>query len=259
MIVSLMKIRIESNTFKGLLVHLGIVLMLFLLLSFVFIYKVLPIAVNKDNVVTVPDVNGLSLADAINFLEGKGLNYQVTDSAYNPELPSLAVLDQFPKPMAKVKINRKISLKLNAKVPPEVTYPDFSGTTFEFAQKRLKFLGLKMGAIKYESDFAHNTILESRNKGTAIHAGQKIARGSVIDFTLASSIIKFALPDFSGMPLDEVEMYLAGTGLKVKEIHAVEDPGKHINNVLKQIPQSGDTVQRGDSIELWIYNFSKSD
>jgi beta-lactam-binding protein with PASTA domain len=247
-----MKFRIETNTFKGLLIHVSLVLGLFCILSFTVFYKVLPSLTNKDEIVTVPDLKGMSVDEAVQFIKDKDLEIEVTDSSYNAELAPLTVLDQFPKANSKVKINRKINLKLNARTPPTVHYPDLAGSTFDFAQKQLKNLDLKIGTIQYRVDIAHNAILESRVNGRTVKAGDKISKGSRVDLVIGNLKEKFSLPNLKDMPLDEAEAYILGMTLKVKEIHYVADGQGEINTIQKQLPIAGDTVRLGDEIELWV-------
>jgi eukaryotic-like serine/threonine-protein kinase len=249
-----MKLWIASNTLKGMLTHLAIVAIVFMLISLAFFYKMLPLIVNKDQVVSVPDVRGMTFEKAVAFLQGKELGYEVVDSVYASEGQASMIIEQFPKPLAKVKINRRINLTVNSRYPSFVSFPDLSGITFEFALRQLESLDLKVGNITYRTDFAHNTILESIVNGKTIQKGQNILRGSVIDLVVANANDKFVLPDLSGMPLDEVEIYLAATKLKLKKVHDVVDTTLESNIIQKHFPVPGDTVRHGDSIELWIYN-----
>jgi beta-lactam-binding protein with PASTA domain len=252
-----MKLKIKSNTLKGLLLHVGIVIALLLLLSFALFYKILPVLTNKGNIVTVPDLQGMTLTEAIDFLETKNLGYEVTDSSFNLDLPATTVLEQYPKPLARVKINRKINLKVNVKKPPTVKYPDLNGSTFELAQNQLKMLDLRPGTIKYRPDIAHNSILESSVNGVKIHAGQLISKGTKIDLTIGGATDIFALPDFTNMSVDEAEAYILDMALKIKKVHAEIDHTKESNIVQRQQPNPGDTVRHGDSVELWVINYKK--
>jgi eukaryotic-like serine/threonine-protein kinase len=247
-----MKFRIETNTLKGLLIHISIALGLICLLSFTVFYKVLPVLTNKGEIVTVPDLKGMSVDEAVEFVKDKDLEIEVTDSSYNGEFAPLTVLEQFPKPNSKVKVNRKINLKLNARIPPTVHYPELAGSTFDFAQKQLKSLDLKIGTIQYRVDVAHNAILESKINGQTIKAGDKISKGSRIDLVIGNFKERFSLPDLTGMPLDEAEAYILGMTLKVKETHYVFGKPGEINTIQKQIPSPGDTVRIGDAVELWV-------
>jgi eukaryotic-like serine/threonine-protein kinase len=246
-----MKFRIETTTLRGLLIHVSIVLGLFSLLSFTVFYKVLPLVTNKDQIVTVPNLIGMSVDEAIEFVKDKDLEIEVIDSSYNAELAPTLVLEQFPKPNSKVKINRKINLKLNARIPPTVNYPDLAGSTFDFAQKQLKNLNLKIGTIRYQPDIANNAILESRLNGKKISAGHHVTKGSKIDLVIGTYNEKFALPDFENMPMDEVEAYILGMNLKVKKInYLIGYNDEQIGTVKKQQPNAGDTVRLGDEVEM---------
>jgi eukaryotic-like serine/threonine-protein kinase len=252
-----MKFKIETNTLKGLLIHASIAIGLFCLLLFTVFYKVLPFVTNKDELVTVPNLYGMSVEEALEFIKDRDLQIDVIDSSYNAELPPLTVLEQFPKPDAKVKINRKLSVKLNAKTPPMVNYPDLTGSTFDFAQKQLKSLDLKIGTIRYRPDIAHNAILESKINGRKIKSGEQVAKGARIDLVIGNLTDKFPLPNLKDMAFDEAEAYILGMNLKVKEIHYSNEEVGEINTVHKQLPSPGDTVRIGDHVELWIIKKDK--
>lgn len=254
-----MKLKIRTDTLKGLLTHVGIVIVLLLLLSFTFFYKILPGVTNKDRFVTVPDLQGMTLSEVDDFLKAKDLGYEVTDSSYNLDLPPLTVLGQYPNPLTKVKINRKINLKLNAKRPPTVKYPDLNGSTFEFAQDQLKALDLRIGTIDYRPDIAQNSILESKTGGKQIHLGQLIPKGTKIDLIIGGSTDKFALPNFTNMSFDAAEAYILGMSLQIEEVHSAADDTKESNIVQRQQPNPGDTVRHGDSVELWVIDYEKDE
>jgi beta-lactam-binding protein with PASTA domain len=208
--------------------------------------------------VTVPNLNGMSFDEAKKFLETRELSYEVTDSAYNSEASPLTVLEQYPRPLSKVKTGRKINLKLNARSSPLVSFPDLTGSSFDFAQKQLGSLDIKIKTIKYRPDIAANSILESSLNGNQISTGQRIHKGSKIDLIIGSSTdTPFPLPDFSGMAYDEVEAYLLGLNLKIGEITPVTDDNAGSNVVQKQNPIAGDSVKHFDTVDLWIFNFQK--
>lgn len=229
------------------------------LLSFGFFHELLPTLTNKNKVITVPDVRGMSLNEASEFLASKDLSFMVSDTAYNLEMPPLAVLEQYPRPGSKVKINRKINIVLNALNPPTILFPDLNGTSFDFAQRQLKIFDLRLGTIQYKPDIAHNAVLESRINGTTIHSGQRISKGATIDFVVGSPNENFPMPDFREMELYEAEALAEQLNLKITEIHNVIDDFEKENIIQKQLPLAGDTVNHGDKIELWIYNLKKQE
>ncbi len=229
------------------------------LLSFGFFYELLPTLTNKNKIITVPDTRGMSFREATELLKSKGLDFIISDTAYNLKLDPLTVLEQYPQSGSTVKIERKVNLVLNALNPPTVSFPDLNGTTFDFAQRQLKTFDLLLGTIQYKPDIAHNAVLESKINGATIHSGQRISKGATIDFVVGSPYENFPMPDFQKMELDEVETLATGLNLKIIGLHNVSDDKKKENIIQRQLPQAGDTVSHGDKIELWVYNLKKQE
>jgi eukaryotic-like serine/threonine-protein kinase len=185
-----MRLNIEANSVKGLLINVGLVLTLLILLSLAFFYVLLPRITNKDNVVTVPDLTGMTLDEAIIALNGQDLDYRIGDSSYRFNVAPLTVIDQYPKPQAKVKVNRKIEIGLNAKIAPSIRYPDLTGSSYAVVLTQLKSLDLRIGEVNYQQDIAHNSILESSVGGEVVQAGQLIPKGTVINLIVGRDSLK---------------------------------------------------------------------
>jgi beta-lactam-binding protein with PASTA domain len=179
-----MSFKIGSNSVRGLVLNIGLVLVLLGLMSFVFFYKVMPYVTNQNKVVTVPDLRGMTNKEAVRFLAARQLQYEFGDSLFRADVDPLLVLDQYPKANSKVKIYRKIKLNLNAATPPLVVYPDLSGFTYQFARQQLESLGLSIGNIYYKADIAVNAVLESQLAGKTLLPGQQISKGTVVDLII---------------------------------------------------------------------------
>ncbi|WKZ59824.1 MAG: PASTA domain-containing protein [Cyclobacteriaceae bacterium] len=227
------------------------------LLSFTFFYRILPSLTNKDQLVTVPDVKGMSLEEAKNFLKSKDLDFNISDSAYALDLKPLTVLKQYPSPNEKVKINRKINLVLNSQNPPVVSLPALKGMSLDFALQQIKSLDLKINTIEYKPDIAHNTVIEVKVNDSVVAAGEKIKKGTFIDLIIGMQTDKFPIPDFTGMELEDAEILIFGLNLETSKIHPVQDDNKLLNSIQRQLPLPGDTVRHGDQIELWVYNLRR--
>ena len=180
-----------SNSVRGLVVHVGLVLVLLGLMSFVFFGKVMPYVTNKNKVVTVPDLRGMTNTEAIRFLEARQLQYEFGDSLFRTDVDPLVVLDQYPKANSKVKVYRKIKLNLNAATPPLVAYPDLNGFTYQFAKQQLESIGLGIGKIDYKVDIAVNAVLASHIAGKNILPGQRVSKGTVVDLVIGMPEDKF--------------------------------------------------------------------
>jgi beta-lactam-binding protein with PASTA domain len=250
-----MKFKIETNTLRGLLFNICLILSLLCILCFLIFYFVLPTITNKGKIVTVPNLKGMSIEEATQFAANKDLTVEVTDSSYDSNVHPLTVLEQFPEPDARVKINRKINLKLNAKIPPSITFPNLIGSTLDFAQKQLTSLDLKTGSINFRPDMAVNTVLEVNIGTKAISAGQRISKGSTIDLLVGISTKQFPLMDFENMTIEKAERHIFNMGLNSKIHYA--DTEKENGFVTRQFPNAGDTVRRGEEIELWVVKKEK--
>ncbi|MEO7990504.1 MAG: PASTA domain-containing protein [Chryseolinea sp.] len=255
-----MKLKIESDTIKSLLINFGLAAGLLILLSFTFFYKVLPNLTNKGKVVTVPDLKGMNFDEAKKFLETRELSFEVTDSAYDSEMEALTVLEQFPRPLSKVKIQRKINLKLNARNAPLIAILDLTGSTLDFVQRQLRTLDIKIASIQHRPDIATGSVLELLFKGTRVQAGQRIPKGSQVSLVVGSFTDKpFPLPNLIGMEYDDAEVLLFGSNLKIGEIHTVIDDQVEEGIIQKQSPMPGDSVKSFDTVDLWVFNFQRKE
>jgi beta-lactam-binding protein with PASTA domain len=248
-----MIVIIKANTLKGLLIHAMIAVGLLFILALVIFQIILPVLTNKGETVTVPDLKGMSIDEVNKFTSTKDLAIEVSDSAYDSRFPPQTVLEQYPEPNSRVKIDRKINLTLNAKRSPNVPYPDVAGSTSEFAQKQLKSFGFTVGSIQYRPDIAHNAVLESRLGGHTIKPGDKVPKGSSIELVIGKHTDRFPMPDIKGMQADEAETYILGMNLKIKAVHLITDETGTVNTIQRHLPQAGDTVRAGDEVELWIH------
>ena len=197
---------------------------------------------------TVPSLEGMTIDELRPFLDERDLRFEVEpDSGYSPQFEPLAVLKQFPLAGSKVKQNRKIYITLNQASPPMVTMPSLTGRSLKNAQLELKSLGLSLGEITYEPDFALNTILEQYYAGQKIAEGESLPKGSEVDFVVGDGLgnQRFSMLDLRQMELDEATFVLRGYGLKVGEIF-YKDEGKIY---VKTINEEGEEIYETEEVD----------
>ncbi|MBR4809573.1 MAG: PASTA domain-containing protein [Bacteroidales bacterium] len=134
--------------------------------------------------VTVPDLSGLSIADARSVAGSAGLRIVVTDSVYMRRVPRGAVVSQLPRATAAVKPGRKISLTVNSQVPKKVTMPNLIHVSLRQAKAELSSKGLVLGKLNYVSDIATNNVLRQQVRGHDIEPGKEIYSGTTVDLVL---------------------------------------------------------------------------
>ena len=262
---------LKVNSPVGLLIHLGIILVLTAVALLGFFYVYLPSATHHNETVTVPDLEGISMSDIDEFLTKRNLNYEVlADSGFTEEYEPQAVLVQYPLAGAKVKENRKIFLTLNAKNPPKVKMPALVDGSVKNAQLVLESYGLELGNIKYVPDLAQNAVLEQRYDGKTIPPGDMISKGSRIDLLVGDGLGNTLLevPDLNGLEMEEAEIVIIGSGLKVggilfRDASLSERDPKDENQqqqdrlvIVKQSPSAGSNIRIGEEVDVWLDRFS---
>lgn len=267
------------HSWKGFLLHLIIAIASGIGLLVIFFYSYLPAYTNHGETVTVPDLEGLAKGELNEYLVKRNLEYEVLpDSGYSTEYPPNHVLKQFPAAYTKVKENRKVFLTLNAENPPEVKMPYLIEGSVKNAQLVLKSYNLLLGNIKYVPDLAQNAVLEQSWNGETydeddkekLQEGIYIPKGSKINLVVGDGLgdRTFEMPYLQELSLEEAEIVLIGTGLKlgstlIKDMetdkyrkYQYDDPEEVFSaselEVTRQSPEEGNQVRIGGEVDVWV-------
>ena len=196
--------------------------------------------------ITVPDLKGLSLEEAIDLLEGRNLRYVVEDSSYVKGKATNVILDQNPMENFKVKDNRTIYLEINSSIPPKVALPNLIDLTLRMARNQIQTLGLKEDKLEYRPDIAKDVILGVKFNGKKINKGEKLIKGSKISFVVGAGQgnQKNAVPSLYGLSVNEAIDLLMDHSLNVGNIMYDSTVVDTFNaRVYKQYP--ADTLKGG--------------
>ncbi|MFB6454812.1 PASTA domain-containing protein [Chitinophaga sp. Hz27] len=247
-------------TKRSFIVNLIAVIVLFFLLAIIF-FSLLGIITKHGKSMTVPDVKGMNIKEAIAKLEAAGFDAEVRDSIFIDSIPPLAVWAQTPDKGAEVKIGRTIHLTVNKTVAPMVAMPELEGLTFRSAEMMLKSLRLNVGDTIYKPDFATNTVLQQLLNGKPLKPGTMIPEGTNITLILSSGRgnIENPVPDFIGLTYAEAKEILSASSLGVGTV--IIDPGVSDTAnafIYKQFPtrknEIGDfnMVRSGETVDLYL-------
>ncbi len=263
----------QFDSWRSLLIHLGIVVSLGVVFTVVFFYVYLPVKTNHGETITVPDLEGIPLDELDEFLTERSLRYEInSDSGFSSQYPPLAVLKQFPLANSKVKENRKIYISLNAKEPPKVRMPQLVDGSVKNAQVVLKSYDLILGELDYVADLAQNAVLRQLYNGKPIKEGEYVPKGAAIDLVVGDGLGNqtFGVPNLIGLTYEDAEFSIIGSGLKVGEIRyeedgkatvevkkadgtvAVEERVVALGTIFRQSPGADKMIKIGDYIDLWI-------
>ena len=178
--MSLKKFLTSKVFFKHLAIALGIVfVVVFLLLQW------LSWTTNHGQKIPVPDLKKMNVEKATEALENIDLEAVVLDTIeFNAQFPPYTIVEQDPLPNVNVKENRKVYVKVNAGGYSTVKMPDLIQKSYRLAAPMLKSAGLEEGSKSYVPYLAKDVILEMKQNGKTLKAGDKVMKASKIDLVL---------------------------------------------------------------------------
>lgn len=122
----------------------------------------------------VPEVKGLSYAEAEKKLLGSGFTVELTDSIYDTTTKPGTVVEQNPKVGTKVKDGRLIYVTINAFSPKSVTVPTLTDISLRQAQSTLQGLGINDIVVRMVSSDFKGLVLKATRDGVPLTAGTRI-------------------------------------------------------------------------------------
>lgn len=139
--------------------------------------------------ISVPSVEGLTVAEARQIIKERGLEAVVNDSTYECTSKSIKpgqVIPggQQPTPGYQVKKGRKIYLTYLAYTKQPATMPNIDGESMETAKSLILGAGLIPGKITERESPHKNLVLEARFNGAKVSAGKQLSKGDIIDLII---------------------------------------------------------------------------
>jgi len=200
---------------------------------------------------TVPKVIGKSEEEAISLLEGEGFEPMISDTSYGIDYPKGVIFLQKPDAGKVVKRGRTVYLFLSG--GEKVVYvPSLKGKSIVDAKFALERIGLKLGRVEripsgqpedmiFDQQYAAGTPLkQGGNVGIIVSAGR--GGGSII------------VPDLVGKSLTDAKLILSDSSLTVGKINYQPSATLLPNTILDQYPSSGNKLNVGDPVDLFVTN-----
>jgi eukaryotic-like serine/threonine-protein kinase len=190
----------------------------------------------------VPDVRGRAEADALDALEGAGLDARI-EHAYSDDVPAGRVIDQNPSPGQRIQFGSPVTVTISRGAEP-VEVPSVVGSDADQARSLLEAAEFTVRIEEEHSDTVPEGLVARQEppEGAA-------PRGTEVTIWVSLGPKPFPMPDVRGLALDEARPQLEGLGLDVL-VRRV--PGSVGNNVAGQIPDPGATVERGDDVRIFV-------
>ena len=200
--------------------------------------------------VSVPNVVGLSQADAKSQIEAAGLEWELNpEKVASDTVEKDAVASTDPAGGAQAEKGSTVRVTISSG-PDSVTLPDnLVGMSPDDARQAVEALGLKWEVNS--SKVASDTVAEGKVAQTNPSPGSKVKAGQTITAYLSSGSDQVEVPDLVGMSQDQARSALKAVGLELGNVTTV-DSDKDKDRIVSQDPETGSNVKKGTTIAVSI-------
>lgn len=221
-----------------------------LILGTLALFSVLAtLLVSPPPAVKVPDLKGLTLAEANTMAQEQKLTIRVVRRVYHNQIGVGRVISQEPAANRELRPGREVRVVVSLGWEM-VKVPDVVGKTQFDAELAFEGGRLRLGDVYTEPS---DTIPKGYVARQRPEAGTKIQKGASIDLyvSLGPNIDTVKVPNFIGRPLAEVQAELASLGL-VFERTTSEVSAFPEGQILDQQPSPGSTVPLGTTVSFVV-------
>ena len=219
---------------------------------------------NHGESLQVHNYIGIPLEDAIKKANSRTFSIIVNDSIFVVGKPPLEVLEQDPKPLSRVKEERKIYLTVSKASPDMVNLPDISNGNEDFDQYRRKLrshsINAKIIDRKFSNKLEPNTIIEVLYNGEKItkelQDGYEVPMGCTLEFVVTErGGGTVPIPNLVCKDYDAASFLIGNFSLNIGSI--ITDATVTDQNsayVWKQLPRhrAGVNMRIGEQIDLYL-------
>jgi serine/threonine-protein kinase len=196
---------------------------------------------------TVPRVLDDELSTAQRKLESQGFRPRVDEEQTDAAAPKGVVIWQDPPPLTIAPPNTHVSLILSAG-PSDVGVPDVVGFPEPLAERVVKAGGFKRGGV--------DTVPSPTEAGLVVSTSPPAATarpaGSTVDLVVSSGPAEIAVPNLSGLTIQESRERLVQAGLDLGAVTFRSVAGRTDATVVSQRPDAGTLAARHTRVDLVI-------
>ncbi len=245
------KEMLHPTTTRGkLALWAGILLVIFIILYVLLNDIVMPTVTRHGEEFSLPDIVGMTVAEAEPIVNQAGLSIEVTSEEYHPDKPSGTILNQFPIGGTMVKSGRtiKVVTSLGQKL---VKVPDLRGFSVRQARLNLEAVGFKLGDLEWTTA---DSLPEKVVVFSYPRSGTEIPYGSDVNLMVNRGPYQQTIfvPRLIGLSLDEARARLEEKGLKVGLVTRVINENYLPETVLEQSDDAGSELLPGEEVDLVV-------
>lgn len=197
----------------------------------------------------VPDLVGAPEEAARAAVEELGLEFDVTSSAFDLEVPEGAVLSQQPGADAALRRGGVVGVTLSRGLDT-TPVPDVTGMTVEDATEALE--AATLGSVDVVEEAYHDAVPAGQIISQTPAADEVVDQLSDVEVVVSRGIEQVEVPDVAGRSEDEAEQLLADAKLAVETSSTYSDDVPEAGEVISQSLDAGSTVDKGTTVELVV-------
>lgn len=235
------------------------VVVIFLVLQWLKFYT------NHGQKIEMPNYVDMKIDEASEDAEDRSFQIMVNDSVHIVGREGGLIINQNPKPGAKVKENRKIYVDVTKYIADQIaikSLPNLYGNDYERKKKELSYTNIGCRVRSYKYDIGEpNHVLEVWYKGELVinNEGRKnnvmINKGDTLEFVLSKSEgAQILVPDLVCKNLSEAKYLLEANKLKLGIISGEMGSSEASSFITEQSPASDgiSTALMGSTINVWV-------
>jgi serine/threonine-protein kinase len=219
----------------------------FLLAYLVVAFFVFPAGVIPQEV-RVPNVIGLTYADAVSKLQQQGFGAERGETRFHNAAPKGTVLDQSPAPASREAVNARVTLVVSGG-QRYASIPGVIGMSRELALNALETAGFDVGEVtERPSNDPRGAVIDARPR-----PGTQAPMPSAVALVLSAGPTTVIVPDVIGRPLTDARLLLRQVGLVSGDVQytgtALTDAGAVI---VSQSPPAGAQAASGSRVMMTV-------
>ncbi len=199
----------------------------------------------RDESVVVPNVVGVTLAEASAAIVASGLKAGGIESVNVPGVPAGRVASQRPSAGTRARPGSTVTLQLSTGAMMSVV-PNVVGRSMVEATRALTVAGLSVATISnVPSERPEQEVIRQSPEPNAL-----LQRGSGVSLVISSGLRQVPVPPVVGLDLTRAEQILRESSLNVGR--TLRMPGGRRGTVLAQSPIDGTMVPEGSQVTLTV-------
>jgi len=179
-VIMSMKSIVSNIWFKNFVAIIAVILLLSALL-----FYLLGIYTRHNQSIVVPDVKGMTEAEAAPLLKSKGFRYEIVDEVFIKGKTPGTICEQIPGGGMKVKPNRIIYLTINSFSSKQIELPDVRNISLREAETMLLNRGFAVSVEYVDSEFK-DLVLKMKKGNTVVYPGAKLTEGTRLTLEVGS-------------------------------------------------------------------------